>query len=365
MASRLTSSKLNEVATPEAQNALVDSSPSNVVPASRKFPELRDDEYDDRLTELLNTPEWPSIKEVLRYYIGNFIFKHSETEGRWWNASIPVYEGVVRINIYRQEVLSVDFRSLRKRVRSQALGKIWVDAQLLEKALQRNPKQLEQFKVHEGHRGKNVRQKQIVFPQASGADFLKNGWLLHASRSLNLDLMQAGMLQSDFPNSHFRKLVDAIFAYQLDEAQFAEATVIERLIWLRKNQSKFSIPVKRLWKGRCAVTDIEAESILQACHIKPFSESTDIERLDEYNGICLSANIHSAFDAHLIGFAPSGEICFSDRLSREDRRRMGLDGVMKIELLDRHRPYVAHRYTRFVAANASTASSAKNSETRL
>jgi predicted restriction endonuclease len=97
---------------------------------------------------------------------------------------------------------------------------------------------------------------------------------------------------------------------------------------------------------------------LEACHIKPFSGASDAERSDAYNGLCLAAHIHRAFDAHLIGFTPSGEICFSDRLSQEDRKRMQLDGTIKIKLTDKHLPYIADRYALFLAANLFSAARA-------
>lgn len=92
---------------------------------------------------------------------------------------------------------------------------------------------------------------------------------------------------------------------------------------------------------------------MEACHIKPFNESSPEERGDAFNGLCLAAHIHSAFDAHLIGLTPSGKICLSDRLSLEDRQIMRLDNTLKIELTDGHRPYIADRYVRFRAANSS------------
>jgi len=380
MASPPAPSKLDEIASPEAQQAWITSPPSEVVSPSRRFPELGDDEYDDRLAYLLNAPEWHDIQNFLRYYIFDFIFQPFATEGIWWNASIREKGGFVRINIGRQEVLLIDFRSPSDGGEPLAFGAVWVDADGLERALQSDVRLPQAFKIDDGHGLKTVRQKRLQFSGASGdtiVDLFNSQWLLRAARSANLDLMRTGKLAFGWSQFHVRKLIDAVFADEPDEikpipgapemraddAQIAEETEIQRLVWLRKNQAKFSNPVKRFWKGRCAVTDIEAESVLQACHIKPFSESSDIERLDEYNGLCLSAHIHSAFDAHLVGFAPNGEICLSDRLSHEDRQRMGLNGVTKIELSDQHRPYIADRYARFLAANPSAISSAKDLET--
>jgi len=57
MARQLAPSKLDEIASPEAQQAWTASPPSEVVAASRKFPELGGDKYDDRLACLLKAEE--------------------------------------------------------------------------------------------------------------------------------------------------------------------------------------------------------------------------------------------------------------------------------------------------------------------
>jgi hypothetical protein len=372
MARQPNASKLDEIATPEVQKAWLVSPASEMVMPMRKFPELGDDRYDDRLADLLNAPEWPFIQTFLRRYISNFIFEPFATEGIWWNATIAERGGRVQINIWRQYALVIDFRAPEESAEPLATGWVWVDADQLEAALQSGFQLPHPFQIEEGLVGNSVRQKRIALSGASvGAvnNLFAEEWMLRAARSVNLDLMRAGVLAFGWPKFHAPKLVDAVFADEHGErpreigsretsagdAPSAEETEIQRLIWLRKNQPKYSASVKRHWEGRCAVTGIESASVLEACHIKPFSEANDVERGDAFNGLCLAAHIHSAFDAHLIGFTPSGEICFSDRLSQEDRERMRLDDTIKIKATDKHLPYVADRYARFLAANPSLA----------
>jgi hypothetical protein len=127
-------------------------------------------------------------------------------------------------------------------------------------------------------------------------------------------------------------------------------TEIEHLRWDRKNQAKFCNPVKHRWRGRCAVTGIEATPLLEACHIKPWSASDDRERLDPFNGLYLAAHVHAALDAGLIGVSPEGDVRISERLSQEDRLRMNLVDFMRIRVTDKHRPYLEYRYSRFLEA---------------
>ncbi len=124
-------------------------------------------------------------------------------------------------------------------------------------------------------------------------------------------------------------------------------TEYQRQVWLRKNQTKFSQPVKTYWGNRCAVTGIEAPSLLEACHIKPFSESGDEERLNPFNGLYLASHIHAAFDANLIGISPDGDVCMSDKLSSSDRKKLHLSDAPKIQVDQRHRPFLKYRYDEF------------------
>jgi hypothetical protein len=222
MATRLAPSKLDEIASPEAQQAWIASPPSEVVAASRKFPEPRGDENDHKLDCLFNAPKWPNLRSLLRYYISVFILEPFETEGKWWNAVIHEKGASVRINIWREEVLFIGFRCPRNGGEPLAFGDVLVAADGLEGALQRGVHFPQPFHVEKGQVGKKVRQKRIKFSSASNneiADLLNSEWLIRATRYLNLDLMRAGMLAFDWPRFHSPKLVNAIFADGFNEAR--------------------------------------------------------------------------------------------------------------------------------------------------
>lgn len=97
-------------------------------------------------------------------------------------------------------------------------------------------------------------------------------------------------------------------------------TMRQALVKARVGQGIFRDQVLELWSYQCAVTGCGVQEALRASHIKPWSESSDRERLDCYNGLPLLATLDSLFDKHLIGFDPNGKMLISADLSREERR---------------------------------------------
>ncbi|WP_051953953.1 HNH endonuclease [Xenophilus azovorans] len=83
-----------------------------------------------------------------------------------------------------------------------------------------------------------------------------------------------------------------------------EATQREALIQARIGQGRFRAEVVELWgKGEvCALTGIALPELLIASHIKPWRESSDLERLDPANGLLLATHADKLFDRHLLSF---------------------------------------------------------------
>ncbi len=146
---------------------------------------------------------------------------------------------------------------------------------------------------------------------------------------------------------------DTRFERVASEAAASDATLeteIQYLVWRRKNAHRFAEPVIRRAGSRCALSGVEAMALLQACHIKPWSQSDDSERLDLNNGFCFAAHVHAAFDAQLIGVKPNGEVVYSNRLSVEDRARLDLPQIATIDVLTEQRPYLEYRSDQFEKA---------------
>ncbi|MBP5955174.1 HNH endonuclease [Pseudomonas anatoliensis] len=67
-----------------------------------------------------------------------------------------------------------------------------------------------------------------------------------------------------------------------------------------KIQRLFRTALLKAYGYRCALTDTTFTQVLEACHILPWSQSTETERLDVRNGILLNANHHRLFDRGII-----------------------------------------------------------------
>ncbi|SDN53102.1 HNH endonuclease signature motif containing protein [Ensifer sp. YR511] len=55
----------------------------------------------------------------------------------------------------------------------------------------------------------------------------------------------------------------------------------------------------RYYKGRCVVSNFAVAEVLEAAHIVPFSEDTQL-RDDPRNGLLLRRDLHSLFDALML-----------------------------------------------------------------
>lgn len=88
---------------------------------------------------------------------------------------------------------------------------------------------------------------------------------------------------------------------------------------LRVNHNVFVARLNKIWKGRCALTDLQAPRLVQACHIIPWNEATPEERVSAHNGLLLCAHLHALFDSHLLGFDSQGHLLLADDLSETVR----------------------------------------------
>lgn len=81
----------------------------------------------------------------------------------------------------------------------------------------------------------------------------------------------------------------------------------------RVNQDYFRKTVLIAYGFKCAITKLNIYSILEACHIIPWSQDKQ-NRLDPRNGICLNPLHHKAFDQGLITFDDQYRLILSSQL---------------------------------------------------
>ncbi|EKO3580695.1 HNH endonuclease [Vibrio metschnikovii] len=154
------------------------------------------------------------------------------------------------------------------------------------------------------------------------------------SRALDLFLM--------FLHSNIPTVEEELEAIIFDPS--TTPTEKSSLVQSRLGQGKFRQKLIKIWGG-CAVSGCNEAKLLVASHIKPWSQSTNEERLDPSNGLLLIATLDKAFDAGLISFDCDGVIIISSYF--HDYELAGVNKAMRIKLqgknreyLDYHRKYV-------------------------
>jgi hypothetical protein len=122
-------------------------------------------------------------------------------------------------------------------------------------------------------------------------------------------------------------------------------TVRQQLVDARVGQGIFRERMLQLWGRRCAVTGCALEAVLVASHALPWAQCTDEQRLDEYNGLPLVANLDRLFDRGLVGFHDDGRILVKPEVDVDELRQLGLGCDMRLRFVaQRHLPYLAaHR----------------------
>ena len=127
----------------------------------------------------------------------------------------------------------------------------------------------------------------------------------------------------------------------------APLTERERLQAARIGQGEFRNALMIYWNGACPVAGVDHGEVLRASHIKSWKESSNVERLDPFNGLLLCAHIDALFDRHLISFEDDGQMLISSTISAENRRRLGLEPRPRINRLHpRHLAYLANHRDR-------------------
>jgi hypothetical protein len=161
-------------------------------------------------------------------------------------------------------------------------------------------------------------------------------------------------LPGDLPSSRGRFLGRASEELRREFKQATRgivATSAKREVAQRIGQQLFRKDLLSLWQGACAVTGLDVPDLLRASHAKPWSESTDAERLDVCNGLLLAPHLDAAFDKGLVAVADDGRVLVSPRLSEPQRRALGLREGLRVQhpewLTEGHRTYLGWHRARY------------------
>lgn len=127
------------------------------------------------------------------------------------------------------------------------------------------------------------------------------------------------------------------------ESELSSLKGVEReaVVRSRVNQGVFrNLLLKRY--NRCCLCQVSNRGLLTASHIKPWSVSTSVEKLDWNNGFLMCPNHDSLFDKGFITFKDDGSIMISDFLSEIDRIFTNVRPDMSIELTEGNKSYLQY-----------------------
>jgi len=123
----------------------------------------------------------------------------------------------------------------------------------------------------------------------------------------------------------------------------------EQLIKFRLGQSMFKKALLDAEK-RCRICGVTDERFLVASHIKPWSQSSDQERLDVNNGLLLCPSHDALFDKGYISFDDDGTILISDSLDEATKIFLNINEIMKISMNEEQQQYMKwHRENLFMS----------------
>lgn len=153
-------------------------------------------------------------------------------------------------------------------------------------------------------------------------------------------------LSPDFAD--LNTLLEEMAMHDVQTAGELGETEREQVVLARVGQGDFRTGLINLWQG-CSVSGCDYIPALRASHIKPWSVSSNEERLDVYNGLLLVPNLDILFDKGLISFKDDGDILISPRLPEAARIVLGCDETMGIQPKAENIPYLAwHRDNLFI-----------------
>ena len=120
-----------------------------------------------------------------------------------------------------------------------------------------------------------------------------------------------------------------------------EGIVKEAIVKCRVNQNVFRDKLLSKY-SRCCLCGVENPKLLVASHIKPWSASESIEKLDIDNGLLMCPNHDKLFDNGLISFDDNGDIIISKYLTETDKIFMNVHNDMWITLSNKNKKYLEY-----------------------
>ena len=108
---------------------------------------------------------------------------------------------------------------------------------------------------------------------------------------------------------------------------------------IRIGRKKFRENLMPLWEHKCTLCGIELPALLRASYSKPWKDSTDVERVDPYNGILLCRNHDALYEKGFIAFDGQGRLHISSQVPVENYEQYGIRTKMRIARKEENKPY--------------------------
>jgi len=106
----------------------------------------------------------------------------------------------------------------------------------------------------------------------------------------------------------------------------------ETLINSRIGMGKYRKEIIELYNAECLLSGINFEKILIASHILPWKWSNNLEKINKFNGLLLSANIDKLFDSFLISFDSNGLLVWNEKIISKE---LLIKIQIKLEFIER------------------------------
>lgn len=129
----------------------------------------------------------------------------------------------------------------------------------------------------------------------------------------------------------------------LEAATHIDATTLplgrerETVVRQRVNQQFFRAAVLCAYRHRCCITGITQPSLIEACHILPWSEDVR-NRTNPKNGLAMNPLFHKAFDDLLLTVTPDYTVIVSDKLTASTQDEKFRSYLLAIQGMTIHLP---------------------------
>lgn len=283
----------------------------------------------------LNNPRKWDVQKCLEDHLKNSFnlkWKIKESQSKYFKIG---QLGILRVGTDQRNKNELDGR---KKLNSGVYAIVQV-VNNPKKDINNNSKYFEYFYAKKDLKEKTYRvELKIIKNLINNPILLKE--VKNISEIVNDPYLIKGLQMSTIPLSEkaYLKIVELSETFDIkkeniDYSSLQELNKLEKesIVKIRIGQSLFKQNLINLY-GKCCICGLEHSNFLIASHIKPWSISSNTEKLDKYNGLLLCPQHDSLFDKGYISFDNKGKIMISKNLSKRDKQLLNIKDNMHIQI---------------------------------